>query len=170
MTKEKKAAIQEKVANLREAVKNYKRDLQEKKLRESSFEDLLKPVSRARQELAKAVADAGIISLSPEALDTDKIDLNAVLGTSEEDFNPETGSLTESAMKALQEEKQVLKEESYQDIVNDYKANGGTDNYEDYKTWAANYKNSEKASILTRRTFLFTISYLMLSQPQQLHQ
>ena len=54
----KKAAIQEKVANLREAVKNYKRDLQEKKLRESSFEDLLKPVSQARQELAKAVADA----------------------------------------------------------------------------------------------------------------
>lgn len=154
MTKEKKAAIQEKVAKLREAVKNYKRDLQEKRLRESSFEDLLKPVSRARQELVKAVADAGIISLSPEVLDTDKIDLNAVLGTSEEDFNPETGSLTESAMKALQEEKQVLKEESYQDIVNDYKANGGTDNYEDYKTWAANYKNSEKASILTRRNFL----------------
>lgn len=163
MTKENKAAIQKKVANLREAVKNYRRNLQEKKLRESSFEDLLKPVSQARQELARAVADAGIVSLSPEVLDTDKIDLTSVLGTSEEDLNPETGSLKESVMKALQEEKQVLTEETYQGIVDDYKANGGTDNYEEYKAWAANYKDPEKAGILSKRNFLI---YYQLSKAQ----
>lgn len=163
MTKENKAAIREKVANLREAVKNYRRNLQEKRLRESSFEELLKPVSQARQDLARAVADAGIISLSPEALDTDKIDLSSVLGTSEDDLNPETGSLKESAMKTLQEEKQVLTEETYQGIVDDYKSNGGTDNYEEYKTWAANYKDPEKAGILSKRNFLI---YYQLSKAE----
>lgn len=134
---------------LKKALKICKESLNKKRLNESSFRDLIQPFLDLLNQVHQA-KENGDLDLPP--IDDDKIDIKKVLNTSESELSAD-GALAESVSK----KNNILKEDgkTYQDIVNDYRAQGGSDNYEDWKTWLSgqNEADREKGNILNKYNF-----------------
>lgn len=123
--------------------------LAEKKLKEATFEDIIKP-SLDLLKHVHAAMERGDLDLPP--LVDDKLDISKILDTSEKDLNTTDGTLTEAAkektQKALQE-----KDRSYTQIVQDYITQGGTGNYEEWRAWIETQPDAAKARVLNRTNF-----------------
>lgn len=134
---------------IREKLNTCSNLLAEKKLRESTFEDIIKP-SMDLLDHVHAAIERGDLDLPP--LVDDELDISKMLDTSENDLSTVDGTLTEAAkekaQKALQE-----KERSYTQIIQDYIAQGGTGNYEEWRAWIETQPDAVKARVLNRNNF-----------------
>lgn len=155
----KKKIDEKTLQSLREAVSRCKTLFNEKRLNESSFEDLIAPQKDFLDNLKIATKEAGLVSLNPEALDLEKVNIQKVLSVSEEDTDANDGTLSEAFYKKNSSILQQLSEvrssgRSYKEIVTAYKREGGNpESYEAYQAWAAKQPDAEKASVLTKRNF-----------------
>lgn len=135
--------------DLKKALKVCKESLNKKRLNESSFRDLIQPFLDLLDQVHQA-KENGELDLPP--VDDDKIDIKKVLSTSETELTAD-GALAES----INRKGNILKEDekTYQDIVNDYRAQGGSENYDEWKTWlnSQNEADKEKGNILSKYNF-----------------
>lgn len=142
---------------LKESLKKCKKILSEKRLSESSFKDLIKPFLDLLDQVHQAKQN-GDLDLPP--IDDDKIDIKTVLSTKESELASD-GTLTES----VRNKNKSLKEESrtYQDIVNDYKNQGGSEDYNDWKAWLENQNEADKTKGNILNKYNFNARYLRAS-------
>ena len=106
-----------------EKLKKVQTKLAEQKMNESTFDDIIQKGKEFLQSLKDNPVD-----LPP--LDLDKSDLATALDTSEEDLNPSTGTLNESADKSNK-----LQERSHRERILAYIKQGGSKNYNEYMQW-----------------------------------
>lgn len=141
--------------------------LKEKRLSEATVEELEAIGAKLRKDTNAAVAAANLVSLNTDVVDMDQIDLPKVLNTSESDTNPESGAFTEAYVKAHTQPKvQVLKEaRTYDDIVADYKRQGGTDDFEAFQNWIATQPDYEKGAKILKRHFIKMFQYAAAGEP-----
>lgn len=138
----------------KELLENYKqcqKAFLEKKLKESSFSELIKPAMNFLDTIHTLNADGDLSILPP--LEDDKVDVATVLSTSEKDISPNDGTLVESTDKSLQEDVLQEKDRSYAQIVADYAAQGGTDDFEKWRTWIETQPDAAKARVLNKSSF-----------------
>lgn len=139
------------IRKLKKTLKECKLALNEKKLKESSFKDLIQPFIDLLNQVHNA-KNSGELDLPP--VDDDKINIKSILSTKEDDLSAD-GSLKESFYK---KHNTILKEEgkTYQDLVNIYKSQGGAEDYNDWKAWLLNQNEADRAKgeILNKYNFL----------------
>ena len=121
--------------------------LAEKRLRESSFADLLKP-SMDLLDQVHAAMESGDLDLPP--VDEDSLDISKILDTSEKDLDPTDGTLTEAA---IEKRRKLLEDRSYNALLTAYIEEGGTENFEDWRTWAQQQPEALKALTLNKGSF-----------------
>ena len=145
---------------IKEKLDTCKNLLAEKKLKESTFEDIVRPSLDLLDHVHDAM-ERGDLDLPP--LVDDNLDISKMLDTSEKDLSTIDGTLTESVEKeqtALQE-----KERSYTQIVQDYIAQGGTGNFEEWRAWIETQPDAAKARVLNKNNF--RKNYELLAGPTQ---
>lgn len=138
------------IKKLKKTLKECKLALQEKKLKESSFKDLIQPFIDLLDQIHKA-KNNGELDLPP--IENDKINIKNVLDTKEDDLSVD-GVLKESFYK---KHNIILKEEgkTYQDLVNEYKSQGGIEDYNAWKSWLLNQNETDRAKgeVLSKYNF-----------------
>jgi len=117
---------------LRESIRICRKMFRNKKLNESTFAELIQVGTDLLDAGARLNASGVVPPLDKDADDT--INIRRVLGTSEDDLNPEDGTKNESYYRKhsslLQE-----REKSHAELIAEYKDQGGTANFDDYRAW-----------------------------------
>lgn len=131
-----------------ELASNCKSMLNAKKLQETEFSDIIQPYIDLLDQV-RAAKENNELDLPP--LDDDKVDISKVLNTKEDNLDAD-GTVNEAYYKkhsrSLQE-----KDRSYQAIVNAYKEQGGTADFEEWKSWIATQPDKLKAQLVNRYNF-----------------
>lgn len=132
-----------------ESIKECQKLLKEKKLKESSFEELIAPGMELLNSVHKK-KEEGSLDLPP--LDDDSVDISKVLNTSEKDLSVD-GTLSEAYYKKNKNRLLQERDRTYSEIVAAYKSQGGSDNYDEWKAWTGSQVDKTKAQIINRYNF-----------------